>query len=108
MASTSGCAVGVMGSCLSFCCERLFGVPEDAQSREQLSEVIQKWSAAMSIESFFREAEERLAGVETDRRQALSSRLDLARSMMGTLDPLEFLELWVAPDERYTRQYPED
>lgn len=79
-----------------------------AQSREQLSEVIQKWSASMSIESFFREAEERLADVETDRRQALSSRLDLARSMMGTLDPLEFLERWVAPDERYRRQYPED
>ena len=48
-----------------------------AQSREQLSEVIQKWSAAMSIESFFCEAEERLAGVETDRREALSSQLDL-------------------------------
>ncbi len=76
-----------------------------AQSRAQLSEVIQKWSAAMSIESFFREAEERLADVETDKRQALSSRLDLARSMMGTLDPLEFLEQWVAPDERYRRQY---
>jgi len=28
--------------------------------------------------------------------------------MIGTLDPLEFLEQWVAPDERYTRQYPED
>jgi hypothetical protein len=70
--------------------------------------VIQKWSAAMSIESFFREAEERLAGVEADRRQALSSRLDLARSMMGTLDPLEFLEQWVAPDERYTRLYQDD
>ncbi len=79
-----------------------------AQSREELSEVIRKWSAAMSIESFFREAEERLADVETDRRQALSSRLDLARSMMGSLDPLEFLEQWVAPDERYRRQYPDD
>ena len=62
----------------------------------------------MSIESFFREVEERLAGVEPDRRQALSYRVDLARSMMGTLDPLEFLEQWVAPDERYRRQYPED
>ena len=31
-----------------------------------------------------------------------------ARSMMGTLDPLEFLEQWVAPDERYRRQYPDD
>ena len=27
-----------------------------AQSREQLSEVIRKWSAAMSVESFFRDA----------------------------------------------------
>lgn len=79
-----------------------------AKSREQLSEVIQKWSAAMSIESFFRDAEERLAGVETDRRETLSTRLVLARSMMGTLDPLEFLEQWLAPDERYRRQYPSD
>ena len=62
----------------------------------------------MSIESFFREVEECLASVETDRRHALSTRLDLARSMMGTLDPLEFLEQWVALDERYRRQYPED
>ena len=28
--------------------------------------------------------------------------------MMGTLDPLEFLEQWVAPDERYTRLYQDD
>ncbi|WP_274575645.1 hypothetical protein [Sulfitobacter sp. PR48] len=56
----------------------------------------------------FREVEERLAGVETDRRQALSTRLALARSMMGTLDPLEFLEPWIAPEERYRRQHPED
>ena len=27
----------------------------------------------------------------------------VARSMMGPLDPLEFLERWVAPDERYRR-----
>ena len=43
-----------------------------AQSREELSQVIRKWFAAMSIESFFCEAEERLAGVETDRRECLA------------------------------------
>lgn len=75
-----------------------------AQSHERLSEVIQKWSDAMSVESFFRKAEGRLAGLEPGRRQPLSTRLALARSMMGALDSLEFLEQWVAPDERYKRQ----
>ena len=58
------------------------------QSREQLSEVIREWAAAMSIDVFFREAEERLSGAEADRREALSKRLVLARFTMGTLDPL--------------------
>jgi len=77
-------------------------------SQKQLSEIIQRWSAAMSVEQFFREAENRIPSVEPHRRNRLTDRLALARKMMGTLDPLDFLDGWIAPEERYQRRYPDD
>ena len=62
----------------------------------------------MSLEQFFREAEVRIAEAPVERQGPLSERLALARSMVGTLDPLDFLEGWVAPDERYKTRYPDD
>lgn len=79
-----------------------------AESQKQLSEIIRQWSAAMSIEQFFREAERQLELIAQDRRSRLNDRLALARSMVGTLDPLDFLEAWVAPAERYQRKYSEN
>ena len=75
-------------------------------SRKQLAEIMEKWAAAKSVERFFAEAEARLQDVEDERRDRLQGRLALARSMLGTLDPLEFLEGWIAPEERYTTKYP--
>lgn len=75
-------------------------------SRKQLAEIMEKWAAAKSVERFFIEAEARLQDVEDERRERLEGRLALARSMLGTLDPLEFLEGWIAPEERYTTKYP--
>lgn len=77
-------------------------------SGKQLSEIIRQWSAAMSLEHFFREAETRIAQAPEDRRVSLSERLERARSMVGTLDPLDFLEDWVAPEERYKSIYPDE
>jgi hypothetical protein len=79
-----------------------------ASSQKQLSEIIQQWSAAMAIEQFFREAEGRIAQAEPGRQEQLSARLSLAREMVGTLDPLDFLENWVAPAERYKTRYPDE
>jgi hypothetical protein len=59
----------------------------------------------MTIERFFADAEERLRGADEERRQRLKERLSLAREMMGSLDPLDFIEPWLAPDERYRSKY---
>lgn len=75
-------------------------------AQKQLSQIIQQWSAAMTIEGFFREAEARIVNAPPDRQVQLSERLALARSMIGTLDPLDFLGGWIAPDERYKTRYP--
>jgi hypothetical protein len=77
-------------------------------SQKQLSQIIEQWSAAMSIEQFFREAEARISEAPVERQEALSARLSLARSMLGTLDPLDFLDGWVAPQERYRSPYGDD
>lgn len=44
--------------------------------------------------------------VEGERRKRLEGRLALPPSMPETLDPLEFSEGWIAPEERYTTKYP--
>ena len=62
----------------------------------------------MAVEQFFREAEGRIAQAEPGRQEQLSARLSLAREMVGTLDPLDFLENWVAPAERYKTRYPDE
>lgn len=77
-------------------------------AQQQLSQIIQQWSAAMKIEDFFREAEIRIVKAPLDRQKQLSERLALARLMIGTLDPLDFLAEWIAPEERYKPRYPLD
>lgn len=77
-----------------------------SESKTQLAEIIQEWATAMSVERFFKEAERRMASVESDYRAELQERLTLAREMLGTLDPLEYLEEWLAPEERYKSKYP--
>ncbi len=76
-----------------------------AASMKQLSEIMEIWSKATAVHRFFRDAEECVSLLEGDRQKVLSERLALAKSMIGTLDPLEHLEAWLAPEERYTSQF---
>lgn len=76
-------------------------------SQQKLAETIEKWGKAMTVERFFADAEERLVSVDYERHQRLEERLKLARAMMGSVDPLDFIERWVAPDEIYRTKYPE-
>ncbi|MBY3217754.1 hypothetical protein HFO21_25935 [Rhizobium laguerreae] len=62
----------------------------------------------MAVERFFADAEERLNNLDNERRQRLEERLELARAIMGSIDPLDFIENWQAPDERYRSKYRED
>lgn len=78
-----------------------------SDSRQQLAETIEKWGKAMAVERFFADAEERLINLGNERRQHLEERLKLARAMMGSIDPLDFIENWQAPDERYRSKYRE-
>ncbi|BCH27826.1 hypothetical protein [Mesorhizobium sp. L-8-3] len=76
-----------------------------ADSRQQLAEIIERWGKAMTVERFFTDAEERLKCTNGERRQRLEERLTLARAMMETVDPLDFIEGWVAPEERHRSKF---
>ncbi|GHD21269.1 hypothetical protein ACFOEZ_20015 [Tianweitania populi] len=74
-------------------------------SRKQLADIIDAWGRAITIERFFTDAEQRLEGTEGERRLRLEDRLRLAREMMGGVDPRDFIESWVALEERYRSEY---
>jgi len=76
-----------------------------ADSRQQLAEIIEKWGRAMTVERFFADATERLKSADDDRRQRLEGRLVLARAVMEGVDPLDFIESWVAPEERHRSKF---
>lgn len=78
-----------------------------AESQQQLAAIMDKWTKAIAVEHFFAEAEMRLAHIFDERRQHLQKRLALARSMVGTLGPLDFISSWIAPEERYRSNYTE-
>lgn len=75
------------------------------ESRKQLTEIMDKWAAATSVERFFQEVEKRLENAD-EHSIHLRERLALARAMLGTLDPLDYLAEWLAPEERYQPKYP--
>ncbi|MER9593941.1 hypothetical protein [Mesorhizobium sp. M0244] len=77
----------------------------NTESQKQLSDIMDRWAAAMSVERFFQDAERRMEDVESERRAQLMGRLALARAMLGTMDPLDYLEGWLAPGERYKSKY---
>jgi hypothetical protein len=76
-----------------------------ADSQQQLAEIIERWGRAMTVERFFTNAEERLKCTNDERRQHLEERLRLARAVMEGVDPLDFLESWVAPEERHRSKF---
>lgn len=77
-----------------------------ADSQQQLAEIIEWWGKAMTIERFFADAEKRLNTTDDeDRRKRLEERLALARAMMESVDPLDFIESWLAPQERYEAKF---
>ena len=75
------------------------------ESRKQLAGIMDRWAAALSVERFFEEANRRLEGLDGESRTEIQNRLALARSMLGALDPLDFLKEWRAPEERYKSKY---
>lgn len=78
------------------------------ESREQLLQVIQQWSHAMTVERFFDEVERRIDDLPPGDRAAIGERLRLARQFVGTRSPLDVLLAWKTPQERYQPLYPDD
>lgn len=76
-------------------------------SQQQLAEIIESWGKAIVVERFFSDVEQRLEAVDEALRQHLEERLKLARQMMGSIDPLDFMANWQAPDDRYRSKYDE-
>lgn len=74
-------------------------------SRQQLAEIIEKWGRALTVERFFTDATERLKSTDDERRQRLEERLTLARAMLESVDPLDFIEGWIAPEERHRSKF---
>lgn len=75
------------------------------ESREQLEEVIRRWSAVVGIEQFFAGLEARSATLSGDERRVVEERLALARTFVGSQDPLDFFRAWRSPEERYVSKY---
>lgn len=61
----------------------------------------------MLVERFFNDVEDRLVEAAEEQRQFLEEWVNLARRMMGSIDPLQFLENWRAPGDRYQSKYCE-
>ncbi|MBX4969027.1 hypothetical protein [Rhizobium binae] len=77
------------------------------ESQQQLAEIIESWGKAMVVERFFTDVEDRLAEATNEKRPFLEERVKLARQMIGSIDPLEFIKNWRAPGDRYQSKYGE-
>lgn len=77
----------------------------NSESRKQLSDIMDRWKDAIAVQEFFREVDERAALADHERRTRIMQRLALAKSMLGLPDPLDCLEEWLAPEERYKSKY---
>jgi hypothetical protein len=69
-------------------------------SRQQLLALVDDWSLARSIESFFEDAERRASSRPAAEHEALRERLRRARAMLGGIDALDRFHEWRSPEER--------
>ena len=69
------------------------------ESRTELFNIIAKWAEANRIEQFFREAEHKISELGENDRLYLMDRLDHARQMIGSINPLDYFKRWKSPDE---------
>ena len=70
------------------------------ESKEELLEIIDTWATSKRLEAFFADAECRLEGLPKAERVRMMERLQYARKLIGSIDPLDRLQSWKAPEER--------
>jgi hypothetical protein len=76
-----------------------------ADSSTDLRNAIQRWSDVMSTERFLVGVEQRAEELPPPDRDHVLERLKLARSFLGSQDPLDFFRSWKTPGERYAPRY---
>jgi hypothetical protein len=81
--------------------EKLAREAKNRQSaRTDFLAAIGAWEEARRIHDFFNAVEHQAQGLDDSSREHLEGRLELARELVGTLDPLAVLASWKAPMER--------
>jgi len=78
------------------------------ESRAQLDQIITAWGEVRNLELFFQGVEASTSALPEEERARALSRLALARSFVGTQDPMEFFLDWQTPRERYRPRYDQD
>lgn len=73
------------------------------ESRTDLLNIIAKWAEANRIEQFFREAEQKISELDECERLYLMDRLNRARQIIGSINPLDYFKIWKSPNERMSR-----
>ena len=85
------------------------------KSRQWVNEIIENWGEAMRVHNFFNSIDQDIKQLEEPRRSQLLERARLAKELVGTVDPLDYIGQWKSPDEiipilkkRRDRNYWED
>jgi hypothetical protein len=77
-------------------------------SRAHLDKIIAAWGEVRNLELFFQGVEASTHALPENERERVLSRLALARSFVGTQDPMDFFLDWQTPRERYRPRYDQD
>ncbi len=72
------------------------------ESEKLLRRGIVRWGELRTLADFLQNAEKAIEVLPTETAMPMAERLRLAREMLGSIDPLDFLKMWKTPDEIYT------
>ena len=83
--------------------EREKALIEDAHqtSTAHIEKIIKDWGEAVRVHNFFNSIEQDIQKLDEPRRSQLAERTRLARDLVGTIDPLEYMAAWKTPNELY-------
>ena len=83
--------------------EREKALIEEAHQRStaHIEEIIKDWGEAVRVHNFFNSIEHDIQKLDEPRRSQLVERTRLAKELVGTVDPLEFMAAWKTPNELY-------
>lgn len=69
------------------------------KSKELLNGIIESWGEAMRVHSFFNSIEREAKNFEEPKSSQIMERARLAKELIGTIDPIEYIAEWKSPDE---------